>query len=130
MSRAQSTPKNGEPSQEPAEVSQLGLFTPRTLVELLFPKAASQLNGADLLAIVAGGADFAEAAAGNAAAAAEGIGCLVAHDGATTAGSGNFQAGDDVGRLLWHMQAQFQTIEGVAAAVAWAASELQARGRK
>lgn len=110
--------------QEPAMP---GLFTPRALVDLLFSRAAPKLSDADLMAIITGGAAFAETAASYAAEVAEGVGCLVAHDAIDGPGAGNFQAAGDVSILLFNVRDQFLSLEGVTSAINWAAAELKER---
>jgi len=110
-----------------ADASTVQLFTPRRLVELLWPKAAAQLSRADLLAIIDGGSDYATEAADNAGRVVEGLACLVLHDGQGGPGAGNFQDAESVAPLLFHMQAQFESLAAVSAAVGYAASELTVR---
>ena len=114
----------------PADSSTLQGFTPRRLVELLWPKAAAQLSRADLLAIIDGGSDYTTEAADNAGRVVEGLACLVLHDGQAwqnDPGAGNFQDAESVGPLLFHLQAQFEALAAVSAAVGYAASELTVR---
>lgn len=104
-------------------------FNPRRLVELLWPKAAQQLSRAELLAIIDGGTDYTTEAAHNAAKLAEGVACLVAHDGAegAGAGTGSFQDAESVASLLFNLQGQFEALAAVSSAVGFAASELTVR---
>lgn len=107
-----------------------GLFTPRGLVELLYLKAAPQLSLVDLSAIAIGAASYAEGMARRSADMADGLGCLIAHDASNGPGAGNFQDGEAVSQLLFHFGDLLRSIEGVAWAGAWAAAELEERGRK
>lgn len=116
------------PQADESQPLNLRNFSPRALIDLLFSKAGASLSRAELLAIVRGGAQFAQDAAGNGARVAEGLGCLVVNDGEAESRSGNFQDGESVAVLMWHMQAQMQAIEGMSSAVGWAASELASRG--
>lgn len=114
------------PDEPQPELPSLREFTPRAVVDLLFSKAGPSLACADLQRIIQGGSEFVESAAGNAAKVAEGLGCLVAADGA--AGAGSFQDRQGVAELLWHMKAHFEALEAMAGAVGWASSELAGRG--
>lgn len=113
----------------PADASTVQLFTPRRLVELLWPRAAAQLSRADLLAIIDGGSDYATGAADNAGQVVEGLACLVLHDGHDGPGAGSFQGEESVAPLLFHLQAQFEALAAVSAAVGYAASELTVRDK-
>lgn len=121
MSRSKQTPAA-------AEQSRMGAFSPRSMIDMLFSAAGPGLPRVDLVRIVDGGSEYIAHAAGNAAKLAEGMGCLVAHDGSAPAGVGSFQDGQAVAELLWHMQAHWLAVEGVASAVGWAANELAERG--
>ena len=102
-------------------------FKPQRLVELLWPKVAQKLSRAELLAIIDGGSDYTAEAARNSARVVEGVACLVQCDGRDGPGAGNFQDAESVGPLLFNLQAQFEALAAVSAAVAYAASELAVR---
>lgn len=108
----------------------MGDFSPRAMIDMLFSEAGPSLPRVDLVRIVDRGSEYITHAAGNAAKLAEGLGCLVAHDGSESAGAGSFQDGQSLAELLWHMQAHWLAVEGVASAVGWAASELAERDRR
>lgn len=109
--------------------SDLELFTPARLVELLFSKARPHLSSADLVAIAGGGATYAEDMATRSAEVAESIGCLVASDASSAQRAGNFQTGESVAVLLWHQAEVLQAIAAAAGAAVWALDEINERAR-
>lgn len=132
MSRAtRKTPPVEPPALTVDEAPRLGEFSPHALVELLLSEAGPKLGRADLQAIVTGGAEFGENAAGFAARVADGLGCLIASDASGLGGGvGSFRDGHRVAELVWHMKAHFEALEAMASAVGWAASELAARDER
>lgn len=117
-----------KPQHQPQHLAEyLGTFTPRGLVDLLFTAAGPRLHRADLLTIINGGAEYLENASRHAAELAEGVGCLVAHDG-NGSGAGSFQSPEGTAALMWHMQAHLQALEATACAIGWAGGYLKERG--
>ena len=122
-------PTHPQPAAD--QPSELDMFTPRNLMDLLAIKAAPHLSSADLEAIVRGGISHVEDVADRMATMSEGLGGLIAHDGRGATGqSGNFRDSEGLSQLLFLYGDVLQSIAGVASATGWARDELSTRARK
>jgi hypothetical protein len=89
------------------------MTTIRGALETLYIAANKHMTPAELSEVANTLLDSAESFASNCSTVAEGIACLVSHDGMSDDRAGTFQTADDVFPLMWAMSQQFDTIAGM-----------------
>lgn len=94
------------------EPQHLGMATPSSVLRLLFENFQGKLTREELEHLATAD-ECAQSIARSAAAVANGLGSLVANDGAAdpTARAGNFQGADEVSSLLFLFGAVFEQLE-------------------
>lgn len=120
---------NEPPTDQGPRDEATGVFGGAALLRLLYRRASQNLNESDLRWLAIDGAAYAEQTARNAAALAEGVGCLVSSDGdaiaaRSSASAGCFQSASDVPALLFHFAAVFEQLEGLTNVTAEAYGDL------